>query len=204
LIFSFFLNNLLLLARIFLMIISVRVERVTLDTENNRFVVILKDDINRRWLPIVVGPSEAQAIALQLENIQPPRPMTHDLLKNILDSMHAAILRVVVSDLRDNTYFAQIDIKKNGDQSKVDARPSDAIAIALRTSAPIFVDETVMQKASITEELGLNGTDISDEGDELHNLQVELQNAIKEERYEDAARLRDAIKLLEEKPKKKA
>jgi bifunctional DNase/RNase len=186
------------------MIISVRVERVTLDTENNRFVVILKDDVHKRWLPIVVGPSEAQAIALQLENIQPPRPMTHDLLKNILESMHAAIIKVVVSDLRDNTYFAEIDIKKNGDQSKVDARPSDAIAIALRASAPIFVNEEVMQKASITEEAEISGADAPDEGDELHNLQTELQNAIKDERYEDAARLRDAIKLLEEKLKKKS
>ena len=186
------------------MIVSVRVERVTLDTENNRFVVILKDDLHRRWLPIVVGPSEAQAIALQLENIQPPRPMTHDLLKNILESMHAGILRVIVNDLKDNTYFAEIDIKRNGDQSKIDARPSDAIAIALRTSAPIFVNEEVMQKASITEEMGLTGTpDLPDEGDEMQNLQMELQNAVKEERYEDAARLRDAIKLLEEKPKKK-
>jgi uncharacterized protein len=180
------------------MMISVQVERVTLDTENNRFVVILKDEVNRRWLPIVVGPSEAQAIALQLEHIQPPRPMTHDLLKNILDSMNAGILRVVVSDLKDNTYFAQIDLKRNGDQSKIDARPSDAIALALRTQSPIFVNEEVMQKASINEELGLQGADVPDEGDELHHLQVELQNAVKDERYEDAARLRDAIKKIEE------
>jgi hypothetical protein len=187
------------------MIVSVRVERVTLDTENNRFVVILKDEVNRRWLPIVVGPSEAQAIALQLENIQPPRPMTHDLLKNILDSMHAGILRVVVNDLKDNTYFAEIDIKRNGDRSRIDARPSDAIALALRTSAPIFVEEDVMKRASITEEMGAVETqDLPDEGDEIHNLEIDLQNAVKEERYEDAARLRDAIKLLEDKKKPKA
>ena len=184
------------------MIISVRVERVTLDTENNRFVVILKDDIKRRWLPIVVGPSEAQAIALQLENIQPPRPMTHDLLKNILDYVHANILRVVVSELKDNTYFAEIDIKKNGDQSKIDARPSDAIALALRSSAPIFVNEEVMKKASIAEDVEMNNIKLSDEGDELRHLQIELQNAIKDERYEDAAKIRDNIKALEEKRKK--
>ena len=185
------------------MIISVRVERVTLDTENNRFVVILKDDVHRRWLPIVVGPSEAQAIALQLENIQPPRPMTHDLLKNILDSMHAAILRVIVNDLKDNTYFAEIDIKKNGDQSRIDASPSDAIALALRTSAPIFVNETVMQKASISEDSSTKEPSASGDDDVLHNLQIELQNAVKDERYEEAARLRDSIKDLEDKLKNK-
>jgi uncharacterized protein len=187
------------------MVISVRVERVTLDTENNRFVVILKDDVHRRWLPIVVGPSEAQAIALQLENIQPPRPMTHDLLKNILDTMHAAILRVVVNDLKDNTYFAEIDIKKNGDQSRIDARPSDAIALALRTSAPIFVNEDVMVKASISEEAGLKEVNPATEGvDELQTMQNDLQNAVREERYEEAARLRDSIKALEAKLKDKA
>lgn len=183
------------------MMVSVRVERVTLDTVNNRFVIILKDDLHNRWLPIVVGPAEAQAIALQLENIRPPRPMTHDLMKTILDSMHASILRVVVTELKDNTYFAEIDIKKNGDQSSIDARPSDAIALALRTSAPIFVKEEVMQKASITPEMDEFELELEEEN-ELQNLQIELQRAIQEERYEDAARIRDAIKSLQEKLKK--
>lgn len=185
------------------MMVSVRVERVTLDTVNNRFVIILKDDLHNRWLPIVVGPAEAQAIALQLENIRPPRPMTHDLMKNILDSMHASILRVVVTELKDNTYFAEIDIKKNGDQSSIDARPSDAIALALRTSAPIFVNEEVMQKASITPEMEMDEFELElEEENQLQNLRIELQRAIQEERYEDAARIRDAIKNLEEKLKK--
>lgn len=185
------------------MMVSVRVERVTLDTVNNRFVIILKDDLHNRWLPIVVGPAEAQAIALQLENIRPPRPMTHDLMKTILDSMHASILRVVVTELKDNTYFAEIDIKKNGDQSSIDARPSDAIALALRTSAPIFVKEEVMQKASITPEMEMDEFELElEEENELQNLQIELQRAIQEERYEDAARIRDAIKSLQEKLKK--
>ncbi len=185
------------------MMVSVRVERVTLDTVNNRFVIILKDDLHNRWLPIVVGPAEAQAIALQLENIRPPRPMTHDLMKNILDSMHASILRVVVTELKDNTYFAEIDIKKNGDQSSIDARPSDAIALALRTSAPIFVNEEVMQKASITPEMEVDEFELElEEETQLQNLRIELHRAIQEERYEDAARIRDAIKNLEEKLKK--
>ena len=185
------------------MIVAVRVERVTLDTSSNRFVVILKDDTYRRWLPIVVGPAEAQAIALQLEKVKPPRPMTHDLMKNILDSMKADVARVVVSDLKENTYFAIIDIKSNGTQKKVDARPSDAIALALRVSAPIFVDEEVMQKASIGDEIETEEIIEGGKKDKVQNLNQELQKAVQEERYEDAARLRDKISELQEKAKKK-
>ncbi len=173
------------------MIVAVRVERVTLDTSNNRFVVILKDDIYHRWLPIVVGPAEAQAIALQLESVQPPRPMTHDLMKSMLDSMKANVMRVIVSDLKENTYYAVIDVKQNGNQSKIDARPSDAIALALRASAPIFVEEDVMQKAAITEDVLKKEPENDAEG--VKNLSQELQKAVQEERYEDAARIRDMI-----------
>ncbi len=173
------------------MIVAVRVERVTLDTSNNRFVVILKDDIYKRWLPIVVGPAEAQAIALQLESVHPPRPMTHDLMKSLIESMKAQVARVIVSDVKENTYFAVIDVKMNGNQSKIDARPSDAIALALRTSAPIFVEEDVMQKAAISEEL-LKHESV-DTAEDLQNLNRELMKAVEEERYEDAARIRDEI-----------
>lgn len=178
------------------MMVAVRVERVTLDTSSNRFVVILKDDVYSRWLPIVVGPAEAQAIALQLEKVSPPRPMTHDLMKNVLDSMKAQILRVIVNDLQDNTYFATIDLKRNGTQNKVDARPSDAIALALRFQAPIFVEEDVMKKASIGEDL--EGLELESEEDEIKSLNVQLQTAVEEERYEDAARIRDEINDLKE------
>ena len=127
------------------MMVAVLVERVTLDTSSNRFVVILKDETYKRWLPIVVGPAEAQAIALQLEKISPPRPMTHDLIKNILDSVEVNVARVVVTDLKENTYYATIDVRQNGSHLQVDARPSDAIALALRVQAPIFVEEDVME-----------------------------------------------------------
>jgi bifunctional DNase/RNase len=182
------------------MIIAVRVERVTLDTSNNRFVVILKDDIYHRWLPIVVGPAEAQAIALQLESVHPPRPMTHDLMKSMLESMKAHVARVIVSELKENTYYAVIDVKQNGNQSKIDARPSDAIALALRTSAPIFVEEDVMQKAAISEELLKQES--ANEAEEIQKLTKELQKAVEEERYEDAARIRDMINEQVQKKKK--
>ena len=132
------------------MLIAVRVDRVTLDTHTNRFVVILRDDVKSRWLPIVVGNTEAQAIALQLEQITPPRPLTHDLIKNMLESVEAKIARVVVSDLRENTYYALISLKLNGDQSDIDSRPSDAIALSVHFDPhlPIFVDDTVLDEVS--------------------------------------------------------
>jgi len=181
------------------MLVAVRVDRVTLDTSTNRFVVILKDDVHGRWLPIVVGSTEAQAIALQLEKISPPRPLTHDLLKNILDSIRALVTRIVVNDLRENTYYAAISVKTNGSITEIDARPSDAIALALRVQAPIFVEETVMKRAAVLEQLPDQPFDDEDfnrpasEIDILEDLNIKLQKAVREERFEDAAKLRDEI-----------
>ncbi len=184
------------------MLVAVRVDRVTLDTSTNRFVVILKDDVHNRWLPIVVGSNEAQAIALQLEKISPPRPLTHDLIKNILDSIKAFVTRIVVNDLRENTYYAAITVKTNGTVKEVDARPSDAIALALRVQAPIFVEESVMKRAAILEQLpepqfGEDSYDrpVSDV-DLMEELNIKLQKAVREERFEDAAKIRDEILLL--------
>lgn len=172
--------------------IAVRVDRVTFDTTTNRFVVILKDDINNRWLPIVVGSTEAQAIALQLERISPPRPLTHDLMKNLLESMSINVAQIVVNDLRENTYYALIRVKTNGTTQEIDARPSDAIALALRMHAPIFVDESVMKRAAIKD----NQTELEEKPadiDKLEELNIQLNKAVQEERFEDAARLRDEI-----------
>ena len=174
------------------MLIRVNVERVTLDTATSRFVVILKDEKANRWLPIVVGSTEAQAIALQLENINPPRPLTHDLMKNLLNSIDVVVSRVVVSDLRENTYYASISIKKNGSAQEIDARPSDVIALALRMQAPIFVEETVMRRAAIIDKQTVGDEKLTDV-DKLEELNIQLNKAVQEERFEDAARLRDEI-----------
>jgi len=183
------------------MLVAVRVDRVTLDAHTNRFVVILRDDINNRWLPIVVGNTEAQAIALQLENVSPPRPLTHDLIKNLLESIEAKIARIVVNDLRENTYYALISLKMNGYNTDIDARPSDAIALALRMQAPIFVDEEVMTKAAVSEKEDEEAGEERDEEREtpmthLEKLEMDMQKAISDERYEDAAKLRDEINEL--------
>jgi len=162
-------------------------------------VVILRDDINNRWLPIVVGNTEAQAIALQLENVSPPRPLTHDLIKNLLESIEAKISRIVVNDLRENTYYALISLKMNGYNTDIDARPSDAIALALRMQAPIFVAENVMVKAAVSEkdDEEIEVTDAP--RNQLEQLEQDMQKAISDERYEDAARLRDEINSLKKK-----
>lgn len=183
------------------MLIAVRVDRVTLDTHTNRFVVILRDDVNNRWLPIVVGNTEAQAIALQLEQITPPRPLTHDLIKSLLDSLEAKISRVIVNDLRENTYYALIGLKLNGQQTEIDARPSDAIALALRMHAPIFVSEEVMNRASVNEREPDRDDVPVPEMDAMERLEHNMQKAINDERYEDAAHLRDEIKQLKLKRK---
>lgn len=184
------------------MLIAVRVDRVTLDAHTNRFVVILKDDVNNRWLPIVVGNTEAQAIALQLENVSPPRPLTHDLIKNLLESIEAKIARVIVNDLRENTYYALISLKLTGHNTEIDARPSDAIALALRMHAPLFVSEDVMDRASVSDKDGDGETDdlpMPEPMNDVERLELDMQKAISDERYEDAARLRDEIKQLKDK-----
>jgi len=186
------------------MLVRVTVERVTLDTSTSRFVVILKEENQSRWLPIVVGSSEAQAIALQLENISPPRPLTHDLIRNLLETMDAKIERIVVNDLRDNTYFALMGLRMQGEFRNIDARPSDAIALALRAEAPIFVDGNVMRQAAIAEtEQERKPEDSREEFDEpsspedmLEQLNVDLMKAVQDERYEEAAKIRDEIAKL--------
>ncbi len=179
--------------------VAVRVDRVTLDTSTNRFVVILKDDVHGRWLPIVVGTTEAQAIALQLEGIMPPRPLTHDLMKNLMESIKAEISRIVVNDLRENTYFAAITLQVKKDAYEIDARPSDAIALALRMQAPIFVEERVMKKAAVIEQATDDKQPFKESNrpfgdiDQLEELNIKLQKAVREERFEEAAKIRDEI-----------
>lgn len=185
------------------MMVRVTVERVTLDTSTSRFVVILKEEKQNRWLPIVVGSSEAQAIALQLENIAPPRPLTHDLIRNLLNTLQAKVERIVVSDLRDNTYYAILGLNMNGELRHIDARPSDAIALALRTEAPIYVEGNVMRQAAISEadhnlksRSETEALDFAAPEDILEQLNIDLLKAVQDERYEEAARIRDEIAKL--------
>jgi hypothetical protein len=127
--------------------IEMTIKGLMIDPITNMPIIILRDTDGQRVLPIWVGVFEANAIALQIENIPTPRPMTHDLLKNILEDLKARVSRIVVCDLRDNTFYANIYLDTPGGAVTIDARPSDAIALALRTQSPIFVEDAVIQSA---------------------------------------------------------
>lgn len=135
------------------MITQMKVRGLTFDPYSNTFVVILRDEHNVDMLPIWVGKSEASAISFALEGVAAPRPMTHDLMKAVLDSAGAKVISVVVTDLKDNTYYARVHLMSEDSEYSIDARPSDAIALALRADAPIFAKEDVIRQQA-TEELG--------------------------------------------------
>jgi len=131
--------------------IEMTIKGLMIDPITNMPIIILRDGEGQRMLPIWVGVFEANAIALQLESVQTPRPMTHDLMKNLLEEMGAAIERVVVCDLRENTFYATIYLRTAQRTIAVDSRPSDAIALALRTQSPILVEESVIDGARSAE-----------------------------------------------------
>ncbi|PYR90009.1 MAG: hypothetical protein DMF84_22505 [Acidobacteria bacterium] len=127
--------------------IEMTIKGLMVDPITNMPIIILRDKDGQRVLPIWVGVFEANAIALQIENVTTPRPMTHDLLRNVIQDLRAHIDKIVVSDLKENTFYALIYLTVNGDVVAIDARPSDAIALALRARAPIFVEERVIDHA---------------------------------------------------------
>ena len=147
--------------------IEMVIKGLMIDPITNMPIVILKDREGERVLPIWVGVFEANAIALQIENIATPRPMTHDLLRNILSEIEADVQRIVVSDLRDNTFYAMIYLNRGGETLAIDARPSDAIALALRTKSPIFVEDAVVESAK--------GLDLTKETTDSERLQKWLE-----------------------------
>ena len=139
--------------------IPVHVGRVTLDRGDSP-VVILEEDDGDRWLPIWIGSAEARSIAVQMAELPSPRPNTHDLARNLIEGLEASVLRVVVTDLRANTYYAELTLLVHGEVVTLDSRPSDAIAIALRTHAPIFVDESLFEERDRPDDAGDDGVQI--------------------------------------------
>ncbi len=126
--------------------IEMKVLGLTPDPQTNVPIVILREMEGERVLPIWVGIFEAQAISREIENFQTPRPSTHDLIKNIINGVEGKVNRIVVNDVQDNTFFAEISIQMNGSEVVIDSRPSDAIALALLMSAPIFVEEKILEE----------------------------------------------------------
>ena len=178
--------------------LPVKVTQISMS--NMGFVVFLKAEGDERTLPIFIGAMEAQAIAFVIEQVKPPRPLTHDLMKTLMDSLECRIKRVEICDLVDNTFFAKLLIEWNGSEIALDSRPSDAIALALRFAAPIFAEEAIIETAGILvkEE---RQTPATAEGQHpkptaVEELKVKLEKAVAEERYEDAAKMRDQLKKL--------
>jgi len=130
------------------MLVEMKVRGLALDPVSNMPIIILRDDEDKRSLPIWVGIFEANAIALELEKIATARPMTHDLIKNILESLEAQVVKVVVTDLKENTFFAVLHLKLGGAEYTVDSRPSDAIALALRAKVPVLIEPRVFDKGA--------------------------------------------------------
>ena len=129
------------------MLVEMKVKFLTFDSTSNGFVVLLMDLSNKTGLPIWIGPFEANAIAMKLKKMDSHRPMTHDLIHSILATLESQVVKIVVNDLKENTYYGLIYLNRNGEEIIIDSRPSDAIAIALTAGAPIFVSEEVIEKA---------------------------------------------------------
>jgi len=171
------------------------------------YAILLKEKDSSRRLPIIIGAFEAQAIALEIEGINPPRPLTHDLLKQVIDTLGGSVSEIVIDELRENTFYAKIIMEVSALTYEIDSRPSDAIALAVRTQAPIFVAENVMEAAGFVpsteriketnEEFGEN-ENLTPTGKDakIASLQTKLREAIEAEEYERAAKLRDDIQKL--------
>ena len=174
----------------------------TSPSSGGAYALVLGEIEGNRRLPIIIGAFEAQAIALELENIQPPRPMTHDLLRDLFETVGAEILDVVIDELREGTFYAKIRFVHGGDEGQLDSRPSDAVALAVRVGAPIYVAPAVLEEAGIpTEEEGVSALpkpEVEEKApsrpvSKLKQMEDQLEKAINEENYELAAKLRDEI-----------
>jgi bifunctional DNase/RNase len=129
--------------------VEMELSKIIIDEKRQDQIIVLKEKSGERFLPIVIGFLEASAIKMKISGVAPPRPLTHDLLKNILEALETEVKRIVIDKLEDNTFHAKIILKKNSGEKIIDARPSDSIALAVRVKAPIFVEEEVIKRSEI-------------------------------------------------------
>jgi len=178
-------------------------------SNTHSYALILGEKNGKRRLPIIIGAFEAQAIAIEVEGIKPNRPMTHDLFKSFAVEFNIQVVEVVITDLKEGIFYAYIICKSNELVRKIDARPSDAIAIAVRFNAPIYTNERVLQEGGVVLKDNLysptkehsaseqkQSTELS-RAEKLEKLKLQMKEALQNEDYELAARLRDEIKRLE-------
>ena len=172
-------------------LLPVKIQGVVVDPVSRGFAVIIRDDTSNRWLPIYIGPFEAQSIAMELENQKLSRPATHDLLKNTIEELGYIVTKAAIVSLKENTYYAVLSLRSETGSKDLDCRPSDAIAVALRAHAPILVASDIFERAGTTETP--HDDDISKQ---LTSLQAQLNALIEGENYEEAAKVRDQINKL--------
>jgi bifunctional DNase/RNase len=169
---------------------------------HNTFALILKEIYGNRSIPIITGVYEAQSIALEIEKAKPPRPLTHDIMKELIDKTELLLTEVLIYDIKDGTYFSKLIFEE--DDIEIECRPSDAIAIALKCEAPIFVISDVLEEVGMVTHVTGNPSNVHSDAispnkqpkTKLEQLQIQLERAIKIEDYETAAKIRDEIKLI--------
>jgi bifunctional DNase/RNase len=186
--------------------VELRFLRITYShTHAGAYALILTELDGDRRLPIIIGGVEAQAIAIQVENIKPARPLTHDLFKHVADTLGFSVKEVIINDLVEGIFHAKLVVEQNGMEVEIDARSSDAIALALRFDCPVFTYEFILSAAGLKVEEGDEEKGDEDKGDErrekrptsLEDLQEQLNEALQDEDYERASKIRDEIKRRE-------
>ena len=156
--------------------LEMTIDSIRVSPMNYQRVVILKEKDSARYLPIWIGPAEADAIAVKLQDLSVPRPLTHDLLRTVIDTLGASVKHILVSDLQNDTFFAKISLQSNGTSQEIDCRPSDAVALAVRAQVPIYVEESVLDKAGILLDKETGKPLIPGEGDQTSDEKpVELK-----------------------------
>jgi bifunctional DNase/RNase len=172
-------------------VVELTIESIRVSLMNYQRVVILKEKESDRYLPIWIGPAEADAIAVRLQEVSVARPLTHDLMRSIIDALGATVNYILVSDLANDTFFARIAMEVDGKSLEIDSRPSDAIALAVRAQVPIYADESVLEKA---------GVRLDQEGQPLEKgeaTEIEPTSEVKADELEKLSPFRDVIEGLD-------
>jgi len=172
-------------------VVELTIESIRVSLMNYQRVVILKEKESDRYLPIWIGPAEADAIAVRLQEVAVARPLTHDLLRTIIDSLGATVAYILVNDLANDTFFARIALEVDGKSLEIDSRPSDAIALAVRAQVPIYAEESVLEKAGVR--LDQEGQPLEKDGTQ----EIEPTSEVKEEELEKLSPFRDVIEGLD-------
>lgn len=158
--------------------IEVTIDSVRVSLMSQHRIVVLKEIDSPRYLPIWIGPFEADAITIELQGVEVQRPLTHDLLKSVIEHLDAEILQVTITDLRNDTFYAEISLRVNGRRIAIDSRPSDALALAVRAHVPVYVAEEVMDQAAITPEPDLEGGE--SEAEQAENASASAPEAFRD------------------------